>query len=78
MVDGNESRLMGFLQFKKHNVLVGKLLAMQKTLPADFEAAAKKMAPTLQSTAAEAQKLLVGDIGCPKELSDLILLEQTS
>jgi hypothetical protein len=76
-VDGEESRLMGFLHFKQHNLLVGKLLATQKTgTEAEFEEMTLAMGPMVSETLTQAVRLLGKDIGCPPEMRHIVSLSQ--
>ena len=72
LVDGGEeSRLMGFMYFKQHMLLVEKLVMLQRSGSRDFEDVAKELSSEVKRTLIRATKLLKDDIGCPEELQEM-------
>ena len=62
-----DSRLKGFLQFRLHNLLMAKIVQLQREKSLNEENM-NKIASQLATSLKESARILHQDHGCPKEL----------
>jgi hypothetical protein len=62
---------MGFLNFKRHNLLLAKMLAIRRD-EIESEEDQQNLGAMVSESLCSAWRLLKDDIGCPKELIEAV------
>lgn len=76
-VDGNESRLMGFLNWNMHNLYIEKVAFCQRTESMN-NLNLEEMTKGLERTLERSSTLLALDGSCPEELKIVLKIQATS